>query len=86
MMAIQLLVWYEVNNLLFTLVASAVFGWWGGHSYGRLIFNLWLFLYKDRSASLVRYLLFWPVLLIVRLNRMVNSLDAFAAILQDDEN
>ena len=86
MMAIQLLVWYEANNLLFTLVASAVFCWWGRYSYGNVTFNIWSFLYYDPSASLVRYLLFWPVLLIVRLNRMLNSLDAFAAIFHYDEN
>lgn len=86
MMAIQLLVWYEVNNLLFTLVASAVFCWWGRRSYGIVTYNMWLFLYNDPSASLVRYLLFWPVLLIVRLNRMLNSLDAFAASFHYDGN
>lgn len=90
---LMLIVWYEVFMVLFTLVSTTVLAWWTILTFGEEVLER----YSERMSDAIKstrwvswdtisYLLFWPVLLIFRLNAMLNDIVAFAADSQNEEN
>ena len=90
---LMLIVCYEVLMELFTGISAVVLYLWIMHTFGekfcdRYIEHLNDELKNTRWASWghISYLLFWPVLMIFRLNALVEDIVAFAADSQDEEN
>ena len=94
---LMLVVWYEVFMVLFTLVSATVWTWWARHTFGeRICCSYFERLHEAYKAAanprlwvswpVISYLMFWPVVMIFRLNALVEDIVAFAADSQDEEN
>ena len=90
---LMLVVYYEVLMELFTGISAVVLYLWIMHTFGeefceRYAEHLNDELKNTRWASWdhISYLLFWPVLMIFRLNSVAEDIIAFAADSQDEEN
>ena len=93
---LMLVVWYEVFMVLFTVVSAAVWTWWAIHTFGeRICFSYTECLSHEVheatanirhwvSWPVISYLMFWPVLMIFRLNALVEDIVEFAADSQDE--
>ncbi len=90
---LMLMVWYEVFMVLFTMVSGVVLAWWVIHTFGEEILDRYCECVRNELKSArwvswdsISYLLFWPVLMIFRLNALAEDIVAFAADSQDEEN
>ena len=94
---LMLVVWYEVFMVLFTLVSATVWTWWAIHTFGeRICCSYAECLHEACKAEantrrwvswpVISYLMFWPVVMIFRLNALAEDIVAFAADSQDEEN
>ena len=90
---LMLMVWYEVFMVLFTTVSAVVLAWWTKHTFGEEILDRYCECVRNELKSAhwvswdsISYLLFWPVLMIFRLNALTEDIVAFAADSQDEEN
>ena len=89
------IVWYEVFMVLSTVVSAVVWTWWVIHTFDERICRSYAeYMHEAISTNphwwvslpAISYLLFWPVLMIFRLNALVEDITAFAADSQDEEN
>ena len=90
---LMLMVWYEVFMVLFTMVSGVVLAWLVIHTFGEEILDRYCECVHNELKSArwvswdsISYLLFWPVLMIFRLNALTEDIVAFAADSQDEEN
>ena len=90
---LMLVIWYEVLMELFTGISAVVLYLWIMHTFGEKFCDRYIEHLNDElkntswaSWDHISYLLFWPVLMIFRLNALVEDIVAFAADSQDEEN
>lgn len=90
---LMLIVCYEVLMELFTGISAVVLYWWIMHTFGKEFCERYAEHLNDKlkntrwaSWDHISYLLFWPVLMIFRLNALTEDIVAFAADSQDEEN
>ena len=90
---LMLVIWYEVLMELFTGISAVVLYLWIMHTFGEKFCDRYIEHLNDElkntswaSWDHISYLLFWPVLMIFRLNSVAEDIIVFAADSQDEEN
>ena len=90
---LMLVVCYEVLMELFTAISAVVLYLWIMHTFGKEFCERYAEHLNDKlkntrwaSWDHISYLLFWPVLMIFRMNSLAEDIIAFAADSQYEEN